>query len=74
MNTSRPVSSTVSEVGFGLLSADDVRSVSVKAITSPLTFDTMLHPVPGGLHDAALGDFLDNTYVEWPAEASRLWL
>ncbi|KAF2711535.1 beta and beta-prime subunits of DNA dependent RNA-polymerase [Pleomassaria siparia CBS 279.74] len=60
MNTSQPVSSSISGVEFGFLTNDDVRTLSVKRITNPTTFDSLLHPVPGGLHDAALGAFLDN--------------
>ncbi|KAF2259470.1 beta and beta-prime subunits of DNA dependent RNA-polymerase [Lojkania enalia] len=60
MNTSQPVSSTITGVDFGFLAADDVRALSVKRITNPTSFDSLLHPVPGGLHDTALGAFLDN--------------
>jgi DNA-directed RNA polymerase beta' subunit len=60
MNTSQPVSSAITGVDFGFLSADDVKTLSVKRITISETFDSLLHPVPGGLHDAALGAFLDN--------------
>jgi hypothetical protein len=60
MNTSQPVSSAISGVEFGFMTTDDVRTLSVKRITNPTTFDSLLHPVPGGLHDAALGAFLDN--------------
>ena len=60
MNTSQPISSAIQGVEFGFLSAQDVRALSVKRITNPTTFDSLLHPVPGGLHDAALGAFLDN--------------
>lgn len=60
MNTHQPVSSAIQRVGFDFLSTADVRTLSVKRITNPVTFDTLLHPVPGGLHDAALGAFLDN--------------
>lgn len=60
MNTSQPVSSAIQAVEFGFLSAQDVRALSVKRITNPTPFDSLLHPVPGGLHDAALGAFLDN--------------
>lgn len=61
MNTSQPVSSHIEGVGFGFLSEADVRALSVKRITNSITFDSLLHPVPGGLHDAALGAFLDNS-------------
>ncbi|KAG9205068.1 hypothetical protein G6514_009527 [Epicoccum nigrum] len=60
MNTSQPTSSAIEGVEFGFLSAHDVRALSVKRITNPTTFDSLLHPVSGGLHDAALGAFLDN--------------
>ncbi|KAF2195552.1 DNA-directed RNA polymeras-like protein I subunit [Zopfia rhizophila CBS 207.26] len=60
MNTSQPVSSSITGVHFGFLSSKDIRTLSVKRITNPSTFDTLLHPVRGGLHDAALGAFLDN--------------
>ncbi|KAF9701503.1 hypothetical protein EKO04_001089 [Ascochyta lentis] len=60
MNTAQPTSSAIEGVEFGFLSAPDVRALSVKRITNPTTFDSLLHPVAGGLHDAALGAFLDN--------------
>lgn len=60
MNSSHPVSSGITGVEFGLLSDADVRELSVKRITTTTTFDSLLHPVTGGLHDAALGAFLDN--------------
>jgi len=60
MNISQPISSSISGVGFGFLSSDEIKALSVKRITNPTTFDSLLHPVPGGLHDSALGAFLDN--------------
>ncbi|OAL01187.1 beta and beta-prime subunits of DNA dependent RNA-polymerase [Phaeosphaeriaceae sp. SRC1lsM3a] len=60
MNTHLPTSSSIQGVEFGFLSTQDVRTLSVKRITNPTTFDSLLHPVAGGLHDAALGAFLDN--------------
>ncbi|KAF2823082.1 DNA-directed RNA polymeras-like protein I subunit [Ophiobolus disseminans] len=60
MNTHQPVSSSIQNVEFGFLSTHDVRTLSVKRITNPTTFDSLLHPVSGGLHDGALGAFLDN--------------
>ena len=60
MNSSQPVSSAITGVEFGILSTADIKALSVKRITNPTTFDSLLHPVPGGLHDAALGAFLDN--------------
>ncbi|KAF2640084.1 DNA-directed RNA polymeras-like protein I subunit [Massarina eburnea CBS 473.64] len=60
MNVSQPVSSAIECVEFGFFTAEDARTLSVKRITNPTTFDSLLHPVSGGLHDAALGAFLDN--------------
>ena len=63
MNISQPVASHIGSVDFGLLSSEDVKSISVKQILNPTTFDTLLHPVPGGLYDAALGAWSDNLYA-----------
>ncbi|KAF1915984.1 hypothetical protein BDU57DRAFT_515812 [Ampelomyces quisqualis] len=60
MNTHLPTASAIQRVEFGFLSTLDVRTLSVKRITNPTTFDSLLHPVAGGLHDASLGAFLDN--------------
>lgn len=60
MNISQPVSSAIGGVEFGILAADEIRALSVKRVTNPTTFDTLLNPVPGGLYDAALGAFGDN--------------
>jgi len=60
MNVTEPVSSAIGGVEFGFLSSADIRALSVKRITNPTTFDTLLNPVPGGLYDAALGNFGDN--------------
>ncbi|OJD37194.1 dna-directed rna polymerase i subunit rpa1 [Diplodia corticola] len=55
MNIADPVSSAIKGVEFGVLSADEIKSLSVKRITAAVTFDTLGHPVPNGLHDLALG-------------------
>lgn len=60
MNTSEPVSSAISGVEFGILSSESIKKLSVKRITNPTTFDTLLHPTPSGLYDAALGAFMGN--------------
>ncbi|KAF2676541.1 DNA-directed RNA polymerase I subunit RPA1 [Lentithecium fluviatile CBS 122367] len=60
MNSFQPVSSAIDGVEFGFFTAEDIRTLSVKRITNPTTFDSLLHPVPGGLHDSALGAFIDN--------------
>lgn len=55
MNISQPVPSAIGSVDFGFLSSAEIHSLSVKRIENPTTFDTLLHPVPGGLYDPALG-------------------
>jgi len=55
MNISQPVPSAIGSVDFGFLSSAEIKNLSVKKIQNPTTFDTLLHPVPGGLYDPALG-------------------
>ncbi|CCU82237.1 DNA-directed RNA polymerase I [Blumeria hordei DH14] len=59
MNTSHPVSCSINSVSFGFLDVSDIKTLSVKRIENPQTFDTLLHPVPGGLYDLALGAWAD---------------
>jgi DNA-directed RNA polymerase I subunit RPA1 len=59
MNVSNPVASSISSVDFGLYSAEEVKALSVKRIQCSTTFDKLLHPVPGGLYDTALGAWGD---------------
>ncbi|KAH8597985.1 hypothetical protein B0O99DRAFT_507574 [Bisporella sp. PMI_857] len=61
MNISQPVPSVIAAVDFGFYTGDEVKALSVKRIQNPVTFDTLLHPVPGGLYDPALGAWGDNT-------------
>lgn len=60
MNVAFPVSAQLDRVDFSLLGKKEIKAISVKKIVNPVTFDTLEHPVPGGLHDLALGAFLDN--------------
>ncbi|QDS71684.1 hypothetical protein FKW77_008128 [Venturia effusa] len=60
MNISAPVSDAITGVRFSALSSKEIKALSVKRIDNPTTFDTLLHPTPGGLYDAALGGFVDN--------------
>lgn len=46
---------SVSEILFGFLSDSEVVATSVQKITSPLTYDSLNTPLPGGLYDPALG-------------------
>ena len=63
MNISQPVASSIESVDLGFLSSEEIKALSVKQIQNPTTFDTLLHPVLGGLYDAALGAWGDNPYV-----------
>ena len=48
-------SSRVSSVSFLAYSTSQITAMSVKKITNPNTFDSLLHPNLGGLYDPALG-------------------
>ncbi|MCJ1295657.1 hypothetical protein MMC34_007221 [Xylographa carneopallida] len=60
MNISQPISSLIGSVDFGFLSSEDIKALSVKKIQNSDTFDTLLHPTPGGLYDLSLGAWADN--------------
>ena len=60
MDISKPVGLEIKSVDFGVLSADEVRKLSSRLITNPSVFDSLGHPVNGGLYDLALGAFLKN--------------
>ncbi|KAF8864699.1 beta and beta-prime subunits of DNA dependent RNA-polymerase [Acephala macrosclerotiorum] len=60
MNISQPVPSAIGSVDFGFLGPAEIKALSVKRIENPQTFDTLLHPVPGGLYDQALGAWGDH--------------
>lgn len=59
MNISQPVASAISSVDFSVLTAEEIKRLSVKRVQNATTFDTLLHPVPGGLYDPALGAWGD---------------
>lgn len=61
MNISQPLASYIGSVEFGFLLSEDIKALSVKKISNPTTFDSLLHPVPGGLYDPALGAWADNS-------------
>lgn len=60
MNFNPTFNRAISSVGFAVLSEDEIQKVSVKRVTNSSTFDSLLHPLPGGLYDPAFGAFLDN--------------
>jgi DNA-directed RNA polymerase I subunit RPA1 len=73
MNISQPVPSAIGSVDFQFLTSAEIKALSVKRIQNPLTFDTLLHPVPGGLYDPALGASDNNAYVKLNLELIN-WL
>jgi DNA-directed RNA polymerase I subunit RPA1 len=63
MNISKPVGSEITEVEFGYFTARDIKNLSVKQITHPQVFDSLGHPISGGLYDLALGAYDKIPYV-----------
>jgi DNA-directed RNA polymerase I subunit RPA1 len=63
MNISQPIPSAIESVDFDFLTEEEIKSLSVKRIQNPTTFDTLLHPVPGGLYDPAMGAWGDVRFV-----------
>ncbi|CAM9339535.1 unnamed protein product, partial [Discosporangium mesarthrocarpum] len=61
----------VEEIQFGFFSDDDVRSVSVKQLTSPMTFDAFNAPLPGGLYDRCLGPVEAHSMCETCGQTQR---
>ncbi|XP_058072061.1 DNA-directed RNA polymerase I subunit 1 isoform X2 [Magnolia sinica] len=53
--TSEGATESIDSVFFSFFTDEEVRSHSFKKITSPVPFDDMSRPVPGGLYDQALG-------------------
>jgi len=51
----KPLSSATGGLAFSRLSSDEIRKLSVKQIHVTPALDSMLGPVPGGVHDLALG-------------------
>ena len=49
------VAQCLSSVNFQFYSSSEIKDLSVKEISNPQTFDTLLNPNPGGLYDSCLG-------------------
>ncbi|AAS52294.2 ADR374Cp [Eremothecium gossypii ATCC 10895] len=60
MDISKPVGAEISSVDFSVMSAAEIRALSVKQITNPTVLDHLGHPIRGGLYDLSLGAFLRN--------------
>lgn len=48
-----------SHLEFSLYSGDEIRKLSVANIITGQSFDQLGHPLPGGLFDAAMGNYGD---------------
>ncbi|CAJ1967526.1 unnamed protein product [Sphenostylis stenocarpa] len=64
---------SVKAVAFSFLTDEEVRQSSRIKITSPILLNSLQHPVPGGLYDAALGPLDDKSlYVDMRASQLEL--
>eukprot|EP00877_Chromochloris_zofingiensis_P001441 jgi/Chrzof1/11298/Cz05g31160.t1 len=45
----------VVSIKFGVFTDDEIRKLSVKRITSTITYDNFMNAVPDGLYDSSLG-------------------
>lgn len=50
-----PSGYAVKGLQFAPFSEAEIKKLSVRAITNPVSFDTLMHPTRGGLYDPALG-------------------
>lgn len=48
------ISTDVTGIAFGFYSAEEIRKMSVKALTNPGSFDTLGNTIEGGAHCACL--------------------
>ncbi|AMD21065.1 HEL216Cp [Eremothecium sinecaudum] len=60
MDISKPVGAEITGVDFSIMTAEEIRGLSVKQITNPTVLDHLGHPIRGGLYDLSLGAFLRN--------------
>lgn len=63
MNANHAVPSHISAVDFSFLTSLEIKTLAVKKITNPVTFNSLLHPNSGGLHDPALGSYQNTLFV-----------
>jgi DNA-directed RNA polymerase I subunit RPA1 len=51
----QPIRDKFRAVQFSFYTQEEIEKMSVQKITSAVAFDHMNNPMPGGLHDKALG-------------------
>ncbi|XP_044762771.1 DNA-directed RNA polymerase I subunit RPA1 [Coccinella septempunctata] len=56
-----PSNERITNISFSVFTHDELKQVAVKKIVTPLTFDPLGHPIPGGLYDKALGPMNDKS-------------
>jgi hypothetical protein len=70
MSSNQAVPSHISAVDFGFLTSLEIKNLAVKKITNPISFNSLLHPNNGGLHDPALGSHRNTPCVLTPLKCS----
>lgn len=55
MPSNTPIRSTIQSLQFSIYTDDETRSLSTCELTSPLAFDNLGTPLPGGCYDPRLG-------------------
>ncbi|XP_052730241.1 DNA-directed RNA polymerase I subunit 1 isoform X3 [Vigna angularis] len=63
---------SVKAVAFSFLTSDDLQRSSLVKITNPILLNALLHPVPGGLYDPAMGPLDDKSLCKSCGQASKL--
>ncbi|TKY53314.1 DNA-directed RNA polymerase I subunit rpa1 [Spatholobus suberectus] len=69
--TSEGATNSVEAVAFSFLTDDELRRSSLVKITNPILLDTLQHPVPSGLYDAALGPLDDKSLCKSCGQTSK---
>lgn len=69
MSFNIPISAATGGIEFTRLTSEDVRKLSVKRIHVTPTLDSMFGPIPGGVHDPALGAI---NVLDTPCSTCRL--
>ncbi|KAL3272242.1 hypothetical protein HHI36_022725 [Cryptolaemus montrouzieri] len=52
---------SMDNISFSIFTSEEMRKLAVTKITTPLTFDSLGHPLPGGLYDKSLGPMTEKS-------------
>ncbi|RDX78827.1 DNA-directed RNA polymerase I subunit 1, partial [Mucuna pruriens] len=69
--TSQGATNSVEAVAFSFLTDDELRRSSRVKITNPILLDALLHPVPAGLYDPALGPLDEKSLCKSCGQTSK---